>query len=111
MNGAAVAELVAKVIAIDGLIDYQPGAVVSRALIKKPNGNVTLFAFDKEQELSEHTAPYDALVYLLEGGVDLTIAGKAFRLAGGQMILMPANQPHSLRAENRSKLLLVMIHS
>jgi quercetin dioxygenase-like cupin family protein len=111
MNGSAVAELLAKVASLEELIAYQTGSVVSRALIKKPAGTVTLFAFDAEQELSEHTAPHDAMVYLVEGELDLTMAGKSFHLTGGQVMLLPANQPHALKASQRSKMLLVMVRA
>src|SRR3989304_9802260 len=78
------------------LIDYQEGSVVSRTLIDKKGGTVTLFAFDENQGLSEHTAPYDAMVYVLDGEVDVTISGKPIRLKQGEMTIMPANQPHAL---------------
>jgi quercetin dioxygenase-like cupin family protein len=93
------------------MIDYQDGAVVSRTIIDKPQGTVTLFAFDKEQGLSEHTAPFDAMVQILEGKAEITIAGKCFRLFAGETIVMPANQPHALRAIEPYKMLLTMIKS
>lgn len=93
------------------LIEYQAGSVVSRTLIDKEAGNVTLFAFDEGQGLSEHTAPYDALVYLLDGEADISISGKAQRLSSGEAIIMPANEPHALKAAKRFKMALVMIHS
>ena len=93
------------------LIEYQAGSVVSRTLIDKEAGNVTLFAFDEGQGLSEHTAPYDALVYLLDGETDISISGKAHRLSSGEAIIMPANEPHALKATKRFKMALVMIHS
>jgi quercetin dioxygenase-like cupin family protein len=111
MNASAVAELLAKVVSLEDLIAYQAGAVVSRTLIKKSAGTVTLFAFDAEQEVSEHTAPYDAMVYLVEGELDLTVAGKPVQLTGGQVMLLPADQPHALKASQRSKMLLVMIRA
>lgn len=111
MNGAPSADLLAQAVALGQLIDYQPAAVVSRTLIKRPTGTVTLFAFDQAQELSEHTSPFDAMVYVLEGELDLTIAGTPFHLAGGQMIIMPAHQPHGLKAPRPCKMLLVMIRS
>lgn len=85
--------------------------MVSRVLIRRDKGNVTLFAFDEGQELSEHTAPFDALVYLLEGNAEILISGKAFNLGAGDTILMPANRPHALRAISRFKMLLTMIRS
>jgi quercetin dioxygenase-like cupin family protein len=93
------------------LASYQEGSVVSRILVRRNTGNVTLFAFDEGQELSEHTAPFDALVYVLEGKAEIAIAGKAFQLGAGELILMPANRPHALRAVSRFKMLLIMIRS
>jgi quercetin dioxygenase-like cupin family protein len=93
------------------LVNYQDGSVVSREIVKKPTGNVTLFAFDEGQGLSEHTAPFDALVYVLEGEVEIGIAGQPHRLQGGEMILMPAGQPHGLKALTRFKMILTMIRS
>ena len=91
------------------LVDYQDGSVVSKEIIKKEKGTVTLFAFDKGQGLSEHTAPFDALVYILDGQAEIYIAGKAHVLKTGQTIIMPANKPHALKAVERFKMLLVMI--
>jgi len=93
------------------LIAYQEGAVVSRTLLRRPTGTVTVFAFDQGQGLSEHTAPYDALVHVLEGDADVTIAGKMFRMSVGEMIVMPAHQPHALTARTSFKMLLTMIRS
>lgn len=93
------------------LVNYQDGAVVSREIIKKPTGNVTIFAFDEGEGLSEHTAPFDALVHVLEGEADIRIAGRQHRLQGGEMILIPAQQPHSLKALQRFKMMLTMIRS
>jgi len=93
------------------LVDYQDGAVVSREIINKNTGTVTLFAFDKGQGLSEHTAPFDALVHLLDGEADITISGKTLRLKEGEMVIMPANQPHALKAAARFKMILTMIRS
>jgi len=93
------------------LVNYQDGAIVSREIVKKPTGTVTIFAFDAGQGLSEHTAPFDALVQVLEGEVEITISGKPHRLQGGELILMPANQPHALKAVKRFKMLLTMIRS
>jgi quercetin dioxygenase-like cupin family protein len=87
------------------------GAVVSREIVKKPAGNVTLFAFDEGQGLSEHTAPFDALVQVVEGAAEISIAGKPHRLQRGEMILMPAGQPHALKALKRFKMILTMIRS
>ena len=91
------------------LVDYQDGSVVSKEIIKKEKGTVTLFAFDKGQGLSEHTAPFDALVYIMDGSAEIYIAGKANSLKTGQIIIMPANKPHALKALERFKMLLVMI--
>jgi quercetin dioxygenase-like cupin family protein len=91
------------------LIAYQTGAVVSRQITKTEAGNVTLFAFDKEQGLSEHTAPYDALVHILEGEAEVTLSGQPFQLKGGDAIIMPADEPHALKATQKFKMLLTMI--
>lgn len=93
------------------LVNYQDDAIVSREIVKKPAGTVTVFAFGEGQGLSEHTAPFDALVQVLEGEVEITISGKPHCLQGGELILMPANQPHALKAVNRFKMLLTMIRS
>lgn len=90
---------------------YQEGSVVSRQITKTDAGNVTLFAFDTDQGLSEHTAPYDALVYILEGEAEVTISGKPFILSAGDAIIMPANEPHALRAIKKFKMLLTMIRA
>ncbi len=92
-----------------GSIAYQENAVVSKTLLKKNAGTVTLFAFDAGQELSEHTAPFDALVHLLEGEAEITISGKALCLQEGELLIMPANQPHALKATHKFKMLLTMI--
>jgi quercetin dioxygenase-like cupin family protein len=91
------------------LIDYQEGSVVSRTIVDKEAGTVTLFAFDEGQGLSEHTAPFDALVQNLDGEVEVTIFGKAVQLKKGEMVIMPANKPHALKATKRFKMLLTMI--
>lgn len=94
---------------IDQLIDFQTDAVVSKTLIKKEKGTVTTFAFDKDQGLSEHTAPFDALVQILEGKADILLEGVSNILEKGEMIIMPANIPHALKAIEKFKMLLVMI--
>ena len=94
---------------LEKLIDYQTASVVSKTIIKQPAGTVTLFAFDKSEGLSEHTTPFDALVNLVDGEAEITIAGKVNLVKKGEMILMPANQPHVLKAKERFKILLVMI--
>ena len=91
------------------LVAYQDGAVVSRALVNQKAGTVTLFAFDAGQGLSEHTAPFDALVFLLEGEAEIAIGGQPHRLQAGEIILMPANVPHAVKAQTRFKMLLIMI--
>jgi quercetin dioxygenase-like cupin family protein len=93
------------------LVHYQTGSVVSRTLINEKAGTVTLFAFDEGESLSEHTAPFDALVHLLEGEAEVVISGKPFHLEQGEMVMMPANQPHALKALTRFKMLLTMIRS
>jgi quercetin dioxygenase-like cupin family protein len=102
---------VSKVANMAGLVEYQAGSVVSRTIIDKPYGTLTLFAFDEAQGLSEHMAPFDALVYILDGQADITISGKPLHLKQGEMVIMPANQPHALKAIDRFKMLLVMIKS
>jgi quercetin dioxygenase-like cupin family protein len=93
------------------LVDYQTGSIVSREIVSQKTGTVTIFAFDEGQGLSEHTAPFDALVYVIDGEAVITISGRSHRLAGGQMIIMPANEPHALKAVKRFKMMLVMIRS
>lgn len=93
------------------LVGYQDGSVVSREIIKKETGTVTLFAFDEGQGLSEHTAPFDALVYLLDGEAEIVISGKPLRLKEGEIVIMPANQPHALKAIKKFKMILTMIRS
>ncbi len=92
-----------EVMNLASMVDYSMEAIVSRQITKSEGGNVTLFAFDKDQELSEHTAPFDALVQILDGEAEIKISGKSFDLGTGDSILMPANQPHALRAINHSR--------
>lgn len=94
-----------------GLADYQGGAVVSRILLKRAGGTITLFAFDAGQSLSEHTAPFDAVAHVLEGDADITIAGTPLTVSAGEMVLMPANQSHAVSARTPFKMLLTMIRS
>ena len=101
--------LVARMNRLVDLIAYQKGSVVSRTVIDKKTGTVTVFAFDKGQGLSEHTAPFDALVCVLDGEAEITISGNPLRLREGEMTIMPANKPHALKAVKRFKMLLVMI--
>lgn len=91
------------------LLDYAPGAVVSRVLAKASGGSVTLFAFEAGQELSEHTAPFDALVEVLDGEVELTIGGEPVMARSGETVLMPADVPHAVQARRRFKMLLTMV--
>ncbi len=88
---------------------YQEHSIVSREIIRKPSGTMTVFAFDEGEGLSEHTAPFDAAVYLLEGEAEIRIDGKPYSVKEGEMIIMPANKPHALKAVTRYKMLLVMI--
>jgi quercetin dioxygenase-like cupin family protein len=92
-----------------GLADYSPGSIVSRSILKSDAGNITLFAFGKGEGLSPHSAPYDAFAYGVDGKAAITIGGKENRLSAGEMIVMPADVPHSVRAEGDFKMLLVMI--
>jgi quercetin dioxygenase-like cupin family protein len=110
-NSASNKALMAQAAALAGLIDYQNGAVVSRTVIDKTAGTVTLFAFDEGEGLSEHTAPYDALVYIIDGEAEITISGKPVRVKQGEVTIMPANEPHALKAAKKFKMLLVMVRS
>ena len=103
--------LLGQVIELINIIEYQEGSIVSRTIIDKVTGTLTLFAFDEGQGLSEHTAPFDALVYLLDGEAEVIISGKPFHLKEGNMVIMPANEPHALRAIKKFKMMLVMIKS
>ena len=100
-----------QVLTLAEMVSYQDAAVVSRQITKADAGNVTLFAFDKEQGLSEHTAPFDALVHVLEGEAQVTISGNPFDLKAGDAIVMPANEPHALFAVERFKMLLTMVRA
>ncbi|MDP6453992.1 MAG: cupin domain-containing protein [SAR202 cluster bacterium] len=93
------------------LVKYQEGTVVSRTLLKKETGTVTMFAFDQGQGLSEHTTPFDAMVCVLDGNMEIIISGSAVTLENGEMIIMPANEPHALLAVEKSKMMLTMIRS
>ena len=101
----------AEAVSLAELVAYQDGAVVSRTLVKRATGTVTLFAFDEGQGLSEHTAPFDALAHVLEGQAEIVISGKPLTARAGEAVLMPANQPHALKALTRFKMLLTMIRS
>jgi quercetin dioxygenase-like cupin family protein len=93
------------------LVSYQAGAVVSRTILKRQTGSVTLFAFDAGESLSEHTVPFDALVVVLDGEAEITIAGEPSRLHQGDAIIMPGNRPHAVRADQRFKMMLTMIRA
>ncbi len=101
----------AEVVDMADLVSYQDGSVVSRTILKRGGGTLTLFAFDEGEGLSEHTAAFDAVAHLLEGEAEITISGKVLRAAAGQAVLMPATQPHSLKALSRFKMLLTMIRA
>lgn len=103
--------LSAQALKVADLVDYQEGSVVSRTIIDKGTGTLTLFAFGEGQVLSEHTAPFDALVYLLDGEAEVVISGKPIHLSTGEMVIMPANEPHALKAIKKFKMMLVMIRS
>jgi quercetin dioxygenase-like cupin family protein len=102
---------IAEVVRLIDLVNYQEGSVVSRTLVNRATGTVTLFAFDEGQGLSEHTAAFDAVAHLLEGKAEITVSGKPLRATAGEAVLMPENQPHSLKALSRFKMLLTMIRS
>ena len=104
-------KLAGKALDVLGLIQYQDGAVVSRTISDKPVGTVTVFAFDEGQGLSEHTAPYDAIVHIIDGETEITISGKTLLAKAGEIVIMPANQPHSLKAVKRFKMVLIMIRA
>lgn len=101
----------AQAASMDGLITYAEDSIVSKTLLDKPVGTLTLFAFDKGQRLSEHTSPYDAVVQIVEGQGTLTIDGKEVKADAGQIVIMPANIPHDVRADQKFKMLLTMIRS
>jgi quercetin dioxygenase-like cupin family protein len=103
--------LVGKVAKLTDLVSYQEDAVVSKTIVEKKSGTVTLFAFDEGQGLSEHTAPYDALVCILDGEAAITISGRTHRVKEGAAILMPANEPHALEGPGKFKMMLTMIRS
>jgi quercetin dioxygenase-like cupin family protein len=101
----------AKAAELAGMVAVQDAGIVSRTLIEKSAGTVTLFAFDAGQSLSEHTAPFDALVQVLEGRMEITLSGEPVEVAAGAAVVMPANEPHALKAVEKTKMLLVMIRS
>ena len=108
-NQTDTGALIGQVVELAGLVEYQEGSVVSRTVIDKEAGTVTLFAFAQGQGLSEHTAPFDALVYVVDGEAQITIAGELFTVQAGKMLIMPAHQPHAVSAPHQFKMLLVMI--
>lgn len=99
------------VLNLKNLVEYQEGAIVSKEILKKEAGNVTLFAFEQGQGLSEHTAPFDAMVSILDGTAEVTISGQPYRVQEGEMLIMPADKPHALKANQRFKMMLVMVRS
>lgn len=101
----------AEILPLAEMVNFQAGAVVSRQIVKAETGNITLFAFDAGQELSEHTAPFDALVHVLEGETQVSISGQPFILKTGQAIILPANQPHAVKAMKQFKMLLTMVRA
>jgi len=104
-------KLLGKVIKLSDLVDYQEGSVVSREVINKKTGTVTIFAFDEGQGLSTHSAPFDAMVYIADGEAEIAIDGNPNRLNAGDMIIIPADHPHAVKALKRFKMLLIMIRS
>ena len=110
-DGVKKEDLRGKVMVSRDLVSYQDGAVVSRTLINKSVGTVTVFSFDEGQGLSEHTAPYDAMVEILDGEADITISGNTQRVKAGEMLIMPANQPHALHGVKAFKMMLIMIRA
>jgi quercetin dioxygenase-like cupin family protein len=104
-------KLAAKALDLSELLKYQADAVVSQEIVKTGAGTITLFAFDKGQGLSEHTAPFDAVVQIVDGRAEIRIAGKLSIVKKGEMIIMPANKPHALKATRKFKMLLTMIRA
>ena len=104
-----IQDFVKEGLGLDGLVAYQEGSVVSRTVINKSAGTITLFAFDKGQSLSEHTAPFDALVQVIDGRVEIRISGAPYVLKKGEIIIMPGGQPHAVTALEKFKMMLVMI--
>ncbi len=103
------AELKGKVLHLKGLVEYQDGTVASRMLVNRPAGSITLFSFDEDEGLSEHTAPYDAVVTILDGECEVWLAGETHQMKEGETIIFPANAPHALSAVTRFKMMLTMI--
>lgn len=103
-----MAETTIKEMLIDA-VKYQNGSIVSKQILKKPNGNITLFAFDKDESLTEHTSPYEAVVYIVDGEMEIAIGGNPYNVKAGEILVMPPNIPHGLKATVKSKMLLTMI--
>jgi quercetin dioxygenase-like cupin family protein len=103
-----MSEIINKELLVDS-INYQNGSIVSKQILKKPNGNITLFAFDKDESLTEHTSPFEAVVYMVDGEMEIKIGGNPYKVKAGEMLVMPANIPHGLKAAVKSKMLLTMI--
>jgi quercetin dioxygenase-like cupin family protein len=101
----------AQAVSVGGLVDYQSGSIVSREVVKGATGRVTLFAFDQGEGLSEHTSPFNALVQIIEGEAEITISSQPHHVKAGELILMPAQQPHALKALKRFKMILTMIRA
>ncbi len=110
-NQEGLENILAQVVNLADLVEYQEGSIVSRTLIKEAKGTVTLFAFGEGEGLSEHTAPFEALVYVLDGEAEVVISGESFHVKAGEMIIMPADDPHALKAVKKFKMLLIMIRS
>ena len=110
-KSAVLESCLAKPSALAGLVSYADGSIVSKTIIDKSVGTITLFAFDKGQKLSEHTTPYDAVVQVIDGTVDLTISGNLVNVSEGQIIIMPASVPHAVTAREKFKMLLIMIRA
>jgi quercetin dioxygenase-like cupin family protein len=98
-----------EVLKVNDMIQYQDGSIVSKLLVNKNTGTITLFAFDEDQSLSEHTAPFDAIAQIIDGKAEIIISGEKFNLAAGEMVIMPANKPHALKATTKFKMMLIMI--
>jgi quercetin dioxygenase-like cupin family protein len=111
MKNSKPSDIAGKALELSGMVDYQQGSVVSKTLIDKKAGTITLFAFDEGQGLSEHTAPYDAFVHVFDGQAEIYISGRQHPVSAGDVIIMPAGAPHSLKARKRFKMMLVMIRS
>lgn len=103
-----MSELINKELLVEA-INYQNGSIVSKQILKKTNGNITLFAFDKDESLTEHTSPYEAVVYMVDGEMEIKIGGNPYNVKAGEILVMPSNIPHGLKATVKSKMLLTMI--